>query len=648
MKTVSKRKEKALPPEKSLHFQQQAEKGLNVPCQQRINNPLVKKMSILGASIGNCVHVAGIVSFLQKAEGFGFRIQFLGPAVPLDYLFIEIQKQQPDFLCISYRLTPQVAKVLLMDFKKQLKKSNYKPRGILFGGLSESVDFAVSLEVFDWCFIGDEPLFKIYQVLDQMFGKRPKAYISPTFQEGEGLLDRMTRQCVLLNNANVTFPLIRHHFGLPTFESTLDGIRKIARAEVCDIISLAPDQNTQEGFFNQSKRNKTLEGSGGTPYFEPKDFEAAYRISHCGNFPLLRCYAGTTELLKWAEMLKRTINNAWAAIPLFWYTELDGRSKRKLEDGIKENREAMKWNASHDIPVEVNDAHQWSLRDAPDAIAVAAAFLAAYNAKSVGVKHYIAQFMFNTPRNTAAFSDIAKMMATYFFIQTLEDNDFQIIRQVRAGLTHFAGDIDVAKGQLSASTILGMSIKPHIVHVVGFSEAQHAATAHEVIEACKIARGAIRNFMTGWMNPFGDSRIEERAKFLCSEASIILGTIRAIGYAMGSDDPWADPTVLDFIVRSGIMDAPHLIGGGVAPALIQTRLQDGGYFSYCPLSNHLIKEEERLSKIMGFPLFRQRLGKLSQNYIQYADEFSHILQAKKLPDLLKYIISFQRDGEIIY
>ena len=38
-----------------------------------------------------------------------------------------------------------------------------------------------------------------------------------------------------------------------------------------------------------------------------------------------------------------------------------------------------------------------------------------------------------------------------------------------------------------------MALKPHIIHIVGPTEADHAATAEEVIEACGLARRAIDN-----------------------------------------------------------------------------------------------------------------------------------------------------------
>ena len=41
----------------------------------------------------------------------------------------------------------------------------------------------------------------------------------------------------------------RHHFGLPSMEETIEGIKEIAEAKVLDIISLGPDQNAQEVFL---------------------------------------------------------------------------------------------------------------------------------------------------------------------------------------------------------------------------------------------------------------------------------------------------------------------------------------------------------------------------------------------------------------
>ena len=50
---------------------------------------------ILGASLGNCVHVAGILNFLKLAEHYGYETLFLGPAVSLERLNEAIREYNP-------------------------------------------------------------------------------------------------------------------------------------------------------------------------------------------------------------------------------------------------------------------------------------------------------------------------------------------------------------------------------------------------------------------------------------------------------------------------------------------------------------------------------------------------------------------------
>ena len=58
-------------------------------------------------------------------------------------------------------------------------------------------------------------------------------------------------------------------------------------------------------------------------------------------------------------------------------------------------------------------------------------------------------------------------------------------------------DPDCARAHLATSVYVQMALRPHIVHVVGHTEAHHAATADDVIEACKLARRAIENALAG-------------------------------------------------------------------------------------------------------------------------------------------------------
>ena len=40
--------------------------------------------TVVAAALGECVHVAGVLSFLRLAEIAGWRTVFLGPAVPIE------------------------------------------------------------------------------------------------------------------------------------------------------------------------------------------------------------------------------------------------------------------------------------------------------------------------------------------------------------------------------------------------------------------------------------------------------------------------------------------------------------------------------------------------------------------------------------
>src|SRR5262249_43579523 len=189
------------------------------------------------------------------------------------------------------------------------------------------------------------------------------------------------------------YPLIRHHFGLPTVAATVDGIRAIADARVLDVISLGTDQDAQENFYHPERQIPRRAGAGGVPVRTEDDFRALYQASRTGNFPLMPPYAGPTDLIRLAEMYQETIHNAWCAVPLFWFNAMDGRGPLALEDSIRVRQETMRWHGDRRIPVELNEPHHWGMRDAPDSVFCAAAFLSAYTARAHGVRDYIAQFI---------------------------------------------------------------------------------------------------------------------------------------------------------------------------------------------------------------------------------------------------------------
>jgi methylmalonyl-CoA mutase cobalamin-binding subunit len=349
------------------------------------------------AAIGSCVHVAGLHHFLRLAEMEGYRTITFGPAVPVKRLVRLIRDEKPDITALSYRLTPETAAELFADLGSEMKKEGLGKTRMIFGGTAPVAERAVKSGLFEKVFNGTESVESIRQYLRGTSIRAAKGSLSDT------LIGRIEQK--------YPYPLLRHHFGRPEVEETIEGVIKISEAGVLDVLSIGPDQNAQEHFFHPEDMDPTQNGAGGVPLRKPEDLEAIFNSTRCGNYPLVRCYAGTRDLMKWAEMSVRTIDNAWGAIPLCWYNVIDGRSKRPLEEAIRENQEVMHWYALKGIPVEVNESHQWSLRDAHDSLAVAMAYLAAYNAKQTGVRHYVSQYMFNNPPGTSAEMDIAKMLA---------------------------------------------------------------------------------------------------------------------------------------------------------------------------------------------------------------------------------------------
>lgn len=540
-------------------------------------NPL----KIIAAAIGNCVHVAGSINFLNLAQQNGYKTRFLGPAINIDELLLTAKKTKADIVGVSYRLDPNAAFRLFKLLKIKATELGLIDKCQFLCGCTPSVAVeARKFNFFTKIFDGSEQVSEIMQFLN--------ADIST---KGEQLLgsDLLTR----LKNKK-PFPLLRHHFGLPKVEKTIKGIEKIAKAKVLDIISIGPDQNAQFSFFRPTEMDSMLEGGGGVAIRTKQHMKQLYQAAQQGNYPLLRCYSGTRDLKKWAELNATTIHNAWAAIPLCWYSVLDGRSNRPLVEAITENQATIAWHAKKNIPVEVNESHHWSLRHAPDVIAVVMAYLAAYNAKALGVKNYIAQYMLNTPYGTHYNMDIAKMLAKISLINSLHDTNFSSIKQVRTGLASLSTDLNIAKGQLASSIHLAMSLNPDIVHVVGFSEANHAAKPEDVIESCKIVQGVINNTLTGLPYVALDPAIFKRKKELLKEAKILLAAIAKL--AVAGKDPYTDPNVITKAIKIGLLDAPHLRGNVYAAGKIHTSLIDGK----CLTVNHnqkALSEQERIAKL---------------------------------------------------
>lgn len=537
---------------------------------------------VIAAALGECVHVAGVSNFLRLAEMAGWRTIFLGPAVPIEKVLEVARSEKADLIGISYRLTPETGERLLGQFAEEAAELYEAGVRFAFGGTPPIAERAAKLGFFEKIFDGSE---SPEQVLAYLKGQPARDLTASDFPQH--VTDRIAWRA--------PYPILRHHFGLPTMEATIEGIRKIAEAQALDLISLGTDQDAQENFFHPERQDPRRKGAGGVPVRTPDDLLALYDASRRGNFPMLRAYSGTDDFIRYAELLTETIHNAWCAIPLFWFNQMDGRGPWDLEGSIREHQKVMTWYGERNIPVELNEPHHWGMRDAPDVIFVVSAYLSAYNAKKYGVKDYIAQMMFSSPPGTSDAMDLAKMLAVLEIIKPLAKKGFKIWKQTRIGLLSHPLDPDAARGHLAASTYLQMALKPDIYHIVGHTEAHHAATADDVIEASKIVRRAIHNAL-GAPNMTRSPEVQDRKRHLITEAQITLEAIQNLA-EHNVDDPLVDPATLTKAVTTGVLDAPQLMNNSFGRGLIRTRVVDGA----CEVvdeSGRILSEGERLSKLL--------------------------------------------------
>jgi hypothetical protein len=318
---------------------------------------------------------------------------------------------------------------------------------------------------------------------------------------------------------------------------------------------------------------------------------------------------------------------------LFWFNRMDGRGPWDVEGSIREHQKVMAFYAEKGIPVELNEPHHWGMRDAPDVIFVVSAFLSAYNARAFGVQDYIAQLMFNSPAELADKMDLAKMLAVKEMIAPLalaplygaspspfatlaphcvwcsagehhhsgastgRGEQFRIFTQTRTGLLSYPVEINAARAHLAASIYLQMALRPDIIHIVGHSEADHAATAQDVIDAARMARRAIENAM-GQPDLTVDPEVQARKVELVEQARVTLEAIRSIAPA-SVPDPWIDPATLARSVSLGILDAPQLGNNEFARGEILTRVDERGACVAVDAAGKSLTEQERLKKYLA-------------------------------------------------
>lgn len=539
---------------------------------------------VLAGSLGDCVHVAGVTRFLAIAEEAGYETYFTGPATDPEAFLDAIVAFDPDVIGISYRLTPENARTLLTDLRGMLHAAGVLGRKrLFFGGTPPVAEIARELGFFDAIFSGQEPPHTVRRALEgQPAGEADRA--------------EFPQRAIERIHWKAPAPILRHHFGVPApdITPTVEGIARIAEAGVLDVISLGSDQDAQEHFFRPAQRDPKSKGAGGVPFRTEADLTALYQATRRGNFPLLRAYSGTTDHLRYADVLVRTIHNAWCATSLFWFNDMDGRGPSPLAQSIAEHQALMQWHGARDLPVEGNESYHWGMRDAPDVVVCASAYLYAHNARRYGVRDYILTYMFQSPPQLTNAMDLARALAVLELSETFASDEFRIWRQTRTGLLSYPVDPARARAHLAQSTMLQMALRPHIIHVVGYTEAHHAATAEEVIESAIMTQEVVETALRGNPEMTADPAVQRRKADLVRETHRLIDAIRALGPQ--EDDPLSSPQVLATAVERGLLDAPQLRNNRYAPGRIRTR-SIGGALWAVDGAGHPLNEAQRLASL---------------------------------------------------
>ncbi len=347
--------------------------------------------------------------------------------------------------------------------------------------------------------------------------------------------DRLTLR-LKYHQESSDLPLTRLHVGPyhqnreEALKAFKDWCKTLAKTKHLDILSIGSSQLTQS-HFNENWEN--LANGGGVPIQNEFEYDDIYEASR----PLLvRTYSGTNHVDDLAHIHERSLNIAWHAMSLWWFNQLDGRGPNDLLTNLIQSEKALDFIASTHKPYEPNTPHHFAFRGSDDVTYILSAVLAARLAKKHGIKDFILQVMLNTPRYTWGITDIAKARAILELIKPLEDKNFKVILQPRAGLDFFSPDEDLAKVQLAMVSMLMDDIEPHIknspaiVHVVSYSEALFMANPAVMNESIQITCAAIDYYRKQKANhkidlSAYDKDIEQLKKHFISEARIILKSI---------------------------------------------------------------------------------------------------------------------------
>jgi hypothetical protein len=173
--------------------------------------------------------------------------------------------------------------------------------------------------------------------------------------------------------------------------------------------------------------------------------------------------------------------------------------------------------------------------------------------------------MLNVPRATFGVQELAKSRVLLALVRALQDRNFRVIYQPRAGLDYFSSDLGKAKAQLAASTALMCDVEPldqaspEVIHVVSYTEAVRLADPPVIDESIRITRAALENYSdfrrdSGIEAIVAGADVTQRTKELWDQ---VTGLIRAIESSIPNT---YTPAGLYRVLLDGFIAIPQLWG----------------------------------------------------------------------------------------
>lgn len=575
------------------------------------------------------VHTLGILSFSQILEQCGIPTLIAGeePCGDLEALArgeggttlrAWIANRGITVLGFSYRLNPEDALRLFGVLEKFLKREKLmasqggKVRALFFAGLPRACQEAQERHPgLAGVFKGDETPQETMEILGIPEEMMPVGvtqgarYDAARMKFGEALVesgeykavlpvdrsgsrnfglrgDRATER-IAHGSARGLPPLIRVHAGpyladrKEAVSLFLEWVRRLARGGYLDVLSIGSSQLSQSS-FGESWEGRN--NGGGVPVATPEEYAEIWRAAR----PMLvRTYAGTKNVPALARMYERTMDIAWHALSFWWFNKMDGRGPNGVLENLAEHFEAMKFIASTGKPLEANVPHHFAFRGSDDLGFVVSGFVAAKAAKATGIRSFILQMMFNTPKYTWGIQDLAKARVLLRLARSLEGPDFKVYLQPRGGLDYFSPNPEKAKAQLAAVTAMmddiepGNEQSPQIIHVVSYSEAIELADPGVMEESIKITRHALAEYRRqkrqGLMEEMGgNADLAGREESLFQDALAMIKALESL-----FPDAYT-PLGMYSMLKAGAFALPWLTSckEEFPAADIPTRIMDGG------------------------------------------------------------------------